>query len=392
MKTLTPIFFLFAFLIQSVVAAPRFLTVSDIHYGSKNNSEEGQDTGPDFLANTFAKLMHLTKKVDFILVLGDLPTHLFGHSREKVAYEKAVFHGLYTSDSNSLPMFYISGNNDPIQGNYQPFLFQGKSPIDYAEDWQGACVFCKGLLIDDTHMSSGGYYSSYVMPGNKDIILLVLNTTQWAKPPFFLLKYSNQEKDAQAQLFWLSEQLRTHSAKQLLIAMHIPPGVSYKGKPLWQPDYLKQFVSILDQYHHLYGEMSLLTSHTHMEEFRKIHLSDGSAVYAYSTPSISRIHYNNPAIKIFEMDSGMRIKNFITYYTSTTPRWTEQYYQAIHSSPDSIFPNCQNKLLADCLNGLSDEEVCHHLEKGLFYGVKNKKVDNKSCRITYRVTEQGKNK
>lgn len=384
MRILTQLFLFFFCINTYSFADTPFLTISDIHYGSRNNSEDGKDTGADFLANTFVKLRHLSKEVDFILVLGDLPTHALGYSPKKKEYEKAVFHGLYVADSKSKPMFYVSGNNDPIQGNYQPFEFKGKTPLNYAEDWNGACAFCKGLMIDDVHMSTGGYYTSYVIPGNQEIMLVVLNTTQWTRAPFFLFKYPHQDRDANAQLLWLKEQLNHHHAKQLLIAMHVPPGSTYKGKPFWHEEYLKQFIRILEQAQPFYDEMSLLTSHTHMEEFRKIHLGAGKNIYAYSTPSISRIHHNNPAMKTFILDTDFRMKDFITYYTTRTPRWANEHYHAVNT-PEAIFPNCNRSGLAHCLNGLSLDDVCHRLEKGLFYRVKSRYVDNTSCRNLYHL-------
>ena len=104
---------------------------------------------------------------------------------------------VYTRQMGSLkPMFYITGNNDSLAGNYQPFELEGKSPLNFAQDWTGACVHCKGLIIDGTHMHHSGYYSSYVMPHNKDIILIALNSTQWVQTPMLAARYPNQDKDA----------------------------------------------------------------------------------------------------------------------------------------------------------------------------------------------------
>lgn len=371
--------------IHTTCATPRFLSISDIHYGSQNTSVDGKDIGNQFFAITMNKFKELGNQVDFILVLGDLPTHLLGYVPEKEVYEKTVFHGLFAAATHLKPMFYVSGNNDSLSGNYQAFEFSGKSPLNFATDWSGACVSCDGLIIDDTHMRSGAYYTSYVMPENRDVILVVLNTTQWMKMPLFLPKYLNQERDASIQLHWFNEQLKTHHAKQLLIAMHEPPGKSFFGNQFWQQSYLQQFTSILAQNQHLYGEITLLTSHTHMDEFRKIHLPSGKNIYAYSTPSVSRIHHNNSAMKLFSLDAQMRVKNFITYYTSSFNEWGAEQYDA-QGSPSSIFSQCNNETLAQCLNALSDKQVCDSVEKGLFYGVKSTRVDNTACRTIYPVS------
>jgi hypothetical protein len=362
----------------------RFLTITDIHYGSENNSMDGQDTGTEFLTSTFNQLKKLSKNVDFILNLGDLPTHLLFDQSKKGSYEQTVFHGLYQADEGLKPIFYITGNNDSLAGNYQPFQFEGKSPLNFATDWLGACAFCKGLMIDDSHMQSGGYYSSYVIPGNKEIILIALNTTPLGNRPILLPQYPNQASDAMEELAWLEQQLKSHSAKQLLIAMHAPPGKTYKGGLFWQESTLKKFLDLLEKYHHLYNEIALLTAHTHMDELRKIHLEDGLNIYAYSTPAISRIHYNNPGIKIFSLDNDLAISNYQTYYTSHVNHWGDEQYQALGST-DAIFPSCQKMKLADCLNSLSDQQVCDDLEGGQFYGAKSAFVPRGECKITYPV-------
>jgi alkaline phosphatase D len=334
------------------------------------------------------KFKELSKDIDFILFLGDMPAHSLLFNRHKAEYEKIVFHNLYQNDSSSKPMFYIAGNNDSLLGNYQAFERNGISPLTYASEWSGACAHCQDLIIDGSHMHHDGYYSSYVIPKNKEIILLALNATQWTQisglKKAFFPKYTHQEEDALAQLTWFEHQLKQHKAKQLLIALHEPPGNSYLGEPIWYTHYLQKFIALLAQYHHLYGEITLISSHTHMDEFRRINLGKGINIYAYSVPSISRHHHNYPGMKIFNLDDNFKIKDFTTYYTSHLHRWENQQYHAL-SIPDTIFPGCQTKTLAQCLNQLSVDKVCDHIEKGLFYGVKNPKVLDLACKKTYPV-------
>ncbi len=156
-----------------------------------------------------------------------------------------------------------------------------------------------------------------VSPDQKDIILIVLNTTPFANPPRFLLA-TNQEKDAIGQLTWFESELAKYHAKQLIIAMHIPPGTSYNGKALWQNKYLKKFKEILAKYNHHYREITILTGHTHMDDIRKMNLSPSQSIYFFATPSISRAHHNYPGFKIFELDHNIQLVNTITYYTTRT--------------------------------------------------------------------------
>ncbi|PWY55254.1 metallophosphatase [Legionella qingyii] len=383
MNALVQIILLFFCFFHSVYAAPTFLTLSDIHYGSNNLSRDGEDTGTEFLKITMREYAKLSNKVDFILCLGDLPTHSLFNTTKKGEFEKTVFDELYKNDKKLKPIFYIAGNNDSLLGNYQPFESNGVSPLNFATDWDGACAHCKGLIIDDSHMYQDGYYSSYVIPGNKNIILIALNATQWTKTPI-LSQYPNQEHDALIQLSWLNQQLKNHHAKQLLIAMHEPPGNSYRGEPIWHKPYMQEFIKILNNNKKSYGEITLITSHTHMDELRKIHLKGGSNIYAYSTPSISRIHHNYPSMKIFSMSNNLKIKNFTTYYTSDLISWKNEQYQALNS-PGAIFPHC-HQTLSQCLNKLNTEQVCNYLDNGLFYGVKSPKVPNHECNKIYKVS------
>lgn len=370
-------------LFNSVFASTQFLVISDIHYGSDNPNKMGSDTGTKLLAIALEKYKELSKKVDFILMLGDLPSHLLTDPTKKGEYEKAVFHGLYAGDQNAKPLFYITGNNDPLGGNYQAFETNGLSPLNFASEWTGACAHCEGLLIDDSHMKHDGYYSAYVQPDNKEIMLIALNTVQFNKR-FILSPYPNQDQEALEQLHWLEQQLKSHQAKQLLIAMHIPPGTNYLGFPFWNEEYLQKFINLLQDYHHLYGEISLLTAHTHMDALEKITLTESDNIYVYFTPGVSRVHFNNPGMKIFTLDGQMAMKNYTTYYTTSMDSWGHDYYQAI-GAKEAIFPNCENQNLAQCLNSLSAEQVCDDLEGGLFFGVKSSLVTPRVCLRGYLV-------
>ncbi|MGQ3888633.1 metallophosphoesterase family protein [Legionella sp. CNM-1927-20] len=366
--------------------AVHFLALSDIHYGANNATGNGHDTGDVLWSSALEKFKVLQQKVDFILLLGDLPTHPFpflGNDR-KAQYEAKIFHDLFIADNTHKPIFYVPGNNDSLEGNYQPFAKQGKSPLSYAYDWQGACAYCDGLIIDKTAMESGGYYATYVIPNNQDIILIVLNATQFAKLPFWIPPYLNQDADAKQQLKWLAAQLKNHQAKQLLIAMHEEPGMDYRNKKVWQDESLAQFIALLNKYHKNYQQISLLTSHSHYDELRKITLNEDRNIYAYSTPSISRRHYNNPAMKIFHLNDDLTIQDFTTYFTTDESRWANDHYYAINS-PNHIFGACKGLSLTTCLDSLSTEQVCELMEGKAIYSTKNKDRKGFNCLKSYKI-------
>lgn len=371
-------------LLHSSYSAPSFLTISDIHFGIGKTSEDGHDTGEAFLTVALNKFQKISQNVDFILYLGDLPAHSFFIDPKRAEYEKIVFHGLYQADKYMKPMFYIPGNNDSLGGNYKPFEFSGISPLNNALDWTGACVYCRGLVRDGSHMYSGGYYSSYVMPNNKDILLIALNATQLMITPLLAGTYPNQDHDAQEQLAWLEKQLKNNHAKQLLIAMHEPPGMYYDGKTSWQEPYLKQFIQLLEQNQSRYHEITLLSAHTHMDEIRKIQLKNNKNIYLFATPSVSRDHHNNPGMKQFDLNPQLQIKNYTTYYTLSTTEWGDEFYDASNSAK-AIFPGCHDNTLAQCLDKMSDSQVCTDMSKGLFYSVKSPRVNTNGCRSTYLV-------
>lgn len=369
------------FIINPTYANIHFLSISDIHYGENIVTKAGTDTNQALLKQALDQFSRLAKKVDFVLTLGDFPAHSIFYKKKNLGYLKTVFHALYQANTRHKPMFYITGNNDSPQGNALAFSWKGESPLTFAEDWQGACAYCKGLMIDKTHMHSKGYYSSYVLPNNQDIILIALNSIQFMKVPLYMRQYPNQDRDAYQQLHWLEKQLTTHHAKQLLIAMHTPPGKNYQDRPLWHEAYLKEFINILNHTHRNDQQISLLIAHTHMDELRKIKLPDGTNIYAFAIPSVSPSHHNNPSMKVFDLNAKLEMQDYTTYYTTNYAKWSGDQY----SASDDIFPQCRHLALVACFNQYSNNTICKGLQDGEFYGVKNSRVNGAVCRVTYPV-------
>ena len=129
-----------------------------------------------------------------------------------------------------------------------------------------------------------------------------------------------------------------------------------------------------------YDQITLLTAHSHMDEIKKLHLQGGKTIYAFSTPGVSRVYYNNSGMKMFDLDNKLRVKGYTTYYTTSPQEWGNLHYKS-----SDIFPNCTNETLPQCLNKLSDEQVCKYIIDGLIYGVKSSLVDNKACYRSYLI-------
>ena len=138
MRLLLTVLLLFTSLLH---AEGHFLSLADIHYGADNTPGDGHNTDNQLLASAMNKAKRISRSVDFIIVLGDLPTNVLYYSSKKASYLTTVFHKLYDMDRSKKPMFFITGNNDSLGGDYQAFSSHQQTPLQFANDWQGACVF-----------------------------------------------------------------------------------------------------------------------------------------------------------------------------------------------------------------------------------------------------------
>lgn len=367
----------------TAIASKNFLAIADIHYGDKNSSMMGHDTGDTLWAQALITFKQLSPSVDFILMLGDLPTHGANDPIQKSKFEQRIFNDLYQADTAHKPMFYITGNNDSLAGNYQKFSKNGRSPLNNAHLWQGACAYCQDLIIDNSHMYRDGYYSSYVIPGNDQIILIAINANLFVHRGFFFSYDLTQKQDADTEIKWIANQLQQHHAKQLLVAMHEEMGVDYHNNPVWQADYANQLITLFNRYQHHFQQITLLAAHTHYDELRKLTLANGRAIYSYSTPAISQIHFNNPAMKIFSLNQAYRISDFTTYYTKNSSYWTGNSYSAIKKTNTPVFSTCNQGDLAYCLDSLTKEQICAFLTSNFIYTVKNTLKQITNCTDSY---------
>jgi alkaline phosphatase D len=153
---------------------------------------------------------------------------------------------------------------------------------------------------------------------------------------------------------------------------------------LWRTESLHAFISLLARYHSRFPYVSLFTSHTHMDDLRQIKLPDGTKLYAYATPSISRIHHNHASFKQFELNTKLELEDYTTFYSQTDTPWEEKNYSAING-PEHVFQGCEGQALTHCLDSLSEEASCNALQQGAYYGSKSTEVDGSVCRFTYPV-------
>lgn len=226
----------------------------------------------------------------------------------------------------NIPLIYVPGNNDGPDENYGLF-----SESIYADDVQ--CKKCwpfieaqAGMDMDAPRIVAGskseiGYYSAYAT--GKGLRVIVMNTV------IFTHKYFKIDGDepvlAARELKWLDAQLSQAKAaeEKVLIVMHVPPGVDYQGKPMWQEVALPDFnnATIKDAFLHIIETRSdiitgLLSSHTHLDGIKIFYNEKGKPFEAgISIPGIAAGHGNYPSFnQIYYQASDFELQDFKTCY------------------------------------------------------------------------------
>jgi len=324
-------------------ATASFLALSDIHYIAQSGQtcgQTGNETDPVLWAAAQAEAQQVIQAEHpaFAIYLGDLPSHCDGHPLSEFT---VALDGLAAIAGTSTKLIYVPGNNDSLDGDYDPFTSAGGTPLTMSTAWNGNPVLNAqtGDLIDTANLSKG-YYSVYAVQANAAapaLRVLALNTNM------FTSRYDGQngasyQADTNAQLEWLNAQLKDARAKheKVIIAMHAPPGVDgYGGGTTWNrslrytgqdpdltPGWVQAtFLTIVAGY----GPeiVGLLSSHTHFNEIRR--LRDCSRKLPWlgafteldvAIPAITTDHGNNPSVKLFSYDAAFEWIENRTFYAS----------------------------------------------------------------------------
>ena len=339
----------------SVDDSPCFLVLSDIHLHSNllqaDISDREADTGNDLWDTSQNKIRTILAgksdfaKPGFIIVLGDLPWHAnalnTGDLESAHNNSGKALRDLRTlAQGAQIPLLYVCGNNDPWDGDYQPFsskLF----------DMDTACKNCwpviqpatanPSLVIDNSKVSLG-YYSAYPLGNKSKLRFIALNTTM------FVHRYADkdgQQSATASQMKWFEQQLTEAKANKefVLIAMHVPPGMDgYKKKDFWKDklnyngtELQNAFLDLLDKYQA--NIIGLLSSHTHMDGLRKLYSRNGRlTAIDISVPGIAPGYGNNPGFKLINYHpQNFELLNFTTFYEDYFPAqkvvgWGNQYF------------------------------------------------------------------
>ncbi len=367
-------------------SGPNFLVVSDIHLNEQRPvSADKEDTGKDLwkLAQTgITARLQGPNPPDFVVYLGDLPAH--SNATPTTDHDQDI--GLVLGGLRSIaqappaiPLFYLPGNNDSLEGDYCEFSDQKTGlKVPYSEDagheadWPGinaqSCSAVSGqpCIIDDSHRDLG-YYSAYPTTDHK-LRLIMMNTVMFSTNSCGD-GWSGRQDQGDDQLTWLGDQLSDASGEKVLIGMHIPPGNDryctsegvHKGVMWSDSNQQDTFLELLSK--DPKQIVGVLTSHTHMDELRMLHGPQGLFGLAVSAPGISPNHGQNPGFKTVYYDRGSTfgLQDFVTHYTevplSATSDWSSCY-----SFRNAYGCHASAATMLDCVSGQSHDQLKRGLD------------------------------
>ncbi len=329
---------------QKVSNTAGFLFISDIHLDpNAQTTTYGKDAGMD-VWNAFKikvdQIMSQKEAPRFVVYTGDLPVHVSGAVCEKLTGGDATTHDTaiaivlrelqYLATRYKKPVFYLPGNNDAVAGDYMPYLdtTTGTTPMSlvnavpmfYPKTQKVNGVKNTQLLIDGSHIKEG-YYSARPELGLR---LIALNTVYYNVncPDRYAVQCSQEMQ-------WLAKQLAAarYLGEKVYIAMHIPPGLDFRGYDMWSSVYgtwVDSFLNLTNTYSNTIA--GILYGHTHMDELRRMHDATGDNVteVAISCPGISAQHHNNPGFKVVNYNTASKeLTDFTTYYTTLPIKGTQ---------------------------------------------------------------------
>jgi len=278
--------------------------------------------------------------VQFVMVLGDFLAHdyrlqyiKFTRDHSRAHYQLFVKKTLIFLNNElartfpSLTVYMVEGNNDSYRGDYY------SSPnsqffLDTAERWSELIQSSANRSIMKKEFSQSGYYAIDV-PNVPSLRLIVMNTVLFS----YKSKGEHIDEAAKKELAWLHNQLSLAKSKkqQVLIAMHIPPGIDiyaslkirlFRLVALWMPAYTMQFEEELKQFST--EIVGILAGHLHSDWSQIISTDHGQGIPMSGTPSISPIFGNNPGFKIYTYTPGQKLERAETHNYLLNYKWSNK--------------------------------------------------------------------
>ena len=326
-----------------------FLALSDVHFRPDNmpchSSEHHCETPPAFWTATqgFVQGVVASETPDFIIYLGDMPTHAPVAPGPRGDIFASVLNGLSgLAGVTDIPVLYLPGNNDTLGHNpgynndYCPFDATGHTVLDYASD-PSAWPVVNGAsdVLDASHLSNG-YYAARLTVGStgSPLRVLALNTNIYTA--HYGLCSDQAAADGSDQLDWLAGQLAdaASASEPVLLDIHVPPGfdgyqghrtspgtmwddsLAYQGSNpayagRWMQDVMLDLIAA-----HSDTITNVIAGHTHLNGIRRLHTCEATPSMSellVSIPGISADHGNRPAFKLFQLDGATEPVAVTTY-------------------------------------------------------------------------------
>ena len=307
-------------------AQKNFLVISDIHLDDADNqsaiARNARNAGADTWDTAQLQITRLIKSQSpkFIVYLGDLPLHVdppeiataMTNAGETLKTLRDI------AQQHHIPLIFVPGNNDSPDSDYGKF-----SPALFQCDTAGAKAWpAIGTTIIKTSENlypQTGCYAAYPLGRKAKLRVIVLNTVLYT----WNYRSADHTAECEKQASWLGRQLHEAEAghETALIVMHVPPGIdTYKGKTFWTTNVpvngttiQNNFLDTLAQYKN--NIMGLLTSHTHMDGFKRLYDKDGKFItLLISVPAIAPSAFNNTAIKLIRYNKKKQFTKSTTYY------------------------------------------------------------------------------
>lgn len=328
------------------------------------------DTPLKLISSSFEAMQKVESDPEFILILGDSIGHYTMELLNDQGYldfdynKRLVQESFYRIDEELTRYFpdtqiiYVIGNNDAYTDYVIPTGREGYEYLAFLyELWQPSIGYVSSSFYD------GGYYSTLTRSG---IRIIAINSN------YYTIKALDLEYMAVQQFEWLRTELQSASEvdEKVIIAMHIPPGISMFGSGTqdWHEVYIEEFTSIIKDYESTI--QLIMSGHFHSSTFQLI---DNYSVDLLVHTSLSPIFRNNPAFRYYQISNDR--EDYSDYFLdlfSENPVWKVEYsYSEMFSYDKFEFRKIYEELLED-MNLLLDFIVKAH---GLTRAFKDKQID-----------------
>ncbi|CAG9323798.1 unnamed protein product [Blepharisma stoltei] len=270
------------------------------------------DSPIDLINKVAWKMKEIDSIPDFILILGDHLAHhtmeLFAESgnlnleetKELVKKTYVDIDSVFKTVFPESQVIYLIGNNDGYV-DYESFIDgQGEEYLEFLyNNW-------KELTGEiDTSFYEGGYYSVFT---DNRLKIICLNSN------YFSYKFEGSKQESNNQMAWFKQELND-SEENVIIAMHIPPGISIynKAQQLWTDEYLEKFTELVQV--HKEKILFIFAGHLHFSSFELLPDVDIPIIIH---KSVSPIYGNNPGFRYYTyrdnfsdyIDYSLELKNF----------------------------------------------------------------------------------